>query len=86
MTKKELKKAKVNIRSGYYHGSYCIFEVNVEMPSEVLAKDGKPYMATKTLARIDTKHIEDYLSKRVRGGLFTFDDNKGRKYQYITMK
>jgi hypothetical protein len=69
MTKKELKKAQVHIRAGYYHGSYCIFEVDV---------DGK------TIARINTDELAEQLGRKIRAGQFEFGD-KGRKYQYISV-
>lgn len=70
MIKKEFKKCRVRIRSGYANGKPV-----VEVYSDEVS----------TLARINTEELEQFIERRVRGGLFNFSE-KGRKYQYITLK
>lgn len=71
MTKKEFKKARVSIYSGYAY-TKPIIEIRDDITNE-------------TLARIKTEDIEIFIARWVRGGLFDFTE-KGRKYQYITLK
>lgn len=81
MTKKELKKSKIWIHSGYAGGKPVI-EVEIEIPYE---NDMDPLATTtKTIARIDAFHLEDFICKRVRGGLFKVVEG-GRKYQRIEL-
>lgn len=84
MTKKELKKAKVNIRSGY-GGSSPVVDIEIEVPC--LDIGGKPDTRVQTIARIELTELEDFLGKRIRGGLFKIvDKEKRQKYQRITLK
>ena len=70
MLKKDFKKVRVYLEAGY--GGHG---VNASVLDE----------AGKTIARIDVDELEKKLGQDIRGGHFKFS-NKGRKYQYITMK
>jgi len=71
MLKKEFKKTSVQIRKGY--GSSVIIDVYDTENNNT------------TIARIHVEDLEQFIACRVRGGLFKFSE-KGRKYQYITLK
>lgn len=71
MLKKDFKKVRVMIRSGY--------------AGNVVADVYDPEDNNKTIARLDMQELEEALGRRIRGGLFEFS-SKGRKYQYITLK
>lgn len=71
MLKKDFKKVRVQICSGYA-GSVNIDIYDTENNN-------------KTIARLDKQELEEALGRRIRGGLFDFS-KKGRKYQYLTLK
>lgn len=81
MIKKDLKKAQVHITSGYGGNIVC----DVYVPVMKTGIDGKEYETTKTIARIDVRKLDEYIARRVRGGLFNFG-TMGRKYQQIILK
>lgn len=81
MLKKDLKKSRIWIHSGYAGGKPVI-NVDIEVPYDGLDRPGATI--TKTVARIDTAHIEKFIGCRVRGGAFKFVEG-GRKYKRIEL-
>ena len=82
MTKKDLKKSRIWIHSGYAGGKPVI-DVDIEIPYTGMDRP-KSETVTTTIARIEAKHLEDFIGKRVRGGLIKFVEG-GRKYQRIEL-
>ena len=82
MKKKELKKARIRIRAGY--SNVPVVEVLIEVPTTDFR--GNPDTQDRCIARIDLDHLEQFIARRVRGGLVKIVDKEPRqKYQRIEL-